>query len=467
MKLPKSITEKQEKKGALASFLRFLKRHGEKIAAGVVFVVAVSLALQTRYYQPLSWQPDELTELANDTENTIKEGVRAVADEEIKIFDYAMYAEQIKEQIPLEPYRSDVAWNPVLHPGPQPRSGFDILTAESLRAEAARLTGLTAQGTVPDRWQRPPLAESQDTANGASIWVNLYGTIPVEKQRDIYNQVFSYTTEANSLKYVYYEWERAEIKPNEELIWQPVVVYPDNAVQANQPGQEVEVLSDFFPARLIPLKQPQETLQEPDLLLFSDFDVKPAAAYIYRIRLYLVNPNYNLQETSVAAGVDTTSEYIRSDWSHVAHVYVPDRTLVQLQSVTPTDTADFPRQAAPLRPVKGTLFLDYFDIDLGQSLPLVEKAEVVRGTLCNMTKTDANKYINKGRPPYEVVNVNYPDGGLRSDVCVMDFSGGRKLQKRPTQAAQTSPDLLVAGKALLLMPDGTMHVLTTEPKSLR
>jgi hypothetical protein len=46
----------------------------------------------------------------------------------------------------------------------------------------------------------------------------------------------------------------------------------------------------------------------------------------------------------------------------------------------------------------------------------------------------------------------------------MDFSGGRKLQKRSTREALGSPDLSVPGKALLLMPDGTMQVTTTAPE---
>jgi hypothetical protein len=450
MKLPNSLKQKQEKSGGLASFLRFLMRHGEKITTGIVIVIAAGLALQTRNYQPLSWQPDDLEELADHTENTIKNSAHTLADEGIRIFDYAVYAEQIREQIPSEPYHSDTAWNPVLHPDKPPRSGFEILTAEALRGEAARRSGLIVQGKEPTQWQRPSLAESQDPAKNASIWVNIYGTIPMQKQWDVYNQVLNHAAELSKPEYVYYELEKAETAPNAEPVWQPVIVYPDNSSEENQSN------------RLIPLRQQQAALSEEDVLLFSDFDVQPAQTYAYRMRLYLVNPNYNLQETSVAEGVDTKSEYVQSDWSLWAKVYVPDRTLVQLQSVIPTDTADFPRQAAPLRPVSGTVFLDYFDIELGQSLPLAEKVNVRRGTLCNITKDEENRYINKGKSPDEVVNINYPDSGLRSDVCVMDFSGGRKLQKRPTKEAQSSPDLSLTGKALLLMPDGTMQTRTAE-----
>jgi hypothetical protein len=185
--------------------------------------------------------------------------------------------------------------------------------------------------------------------------------------------------------------------------------------------------------------------------------------------LYLVNPNYGLQETSVEEGVDTKNQLIRSDWSDFARVSVPDRTLVHIQSVIPTDQTDFPRQAASLllRPIRGTILLDYFDVELGQSLPPVEKTDVLRGMLCNMSKTEANRFVNRGKPPDEIVTINYPELGLRSYVCVMDFSGGRKLQKKPSREAQGSPDLSTASKALLLMPDGTMQITSTEQELFR
>jgi hypothetical protein len=202
------------------------------------------------------------------------------------------------------------------------------------------------------------------------------------------------------------------------------------------------------------------------LLLFSDFDVEPAKTYAYRIRLHLRNPNFNLQEASVEEGVDTQSEFVRSDWSSFARVHVPDRTLVQLRSVTPTDQSDFPRQGVPLGPVRGTLVLDYFDIEQGLSLPLVEKTNVHRGMLGNMSREDANRYINRGSPGEIIAGeiiVNYPETGLRSNVCVMDFSGGRRLQRRSTRA----PDLFAPSRALLLMPDGTMQVISAEPELFR
>jgi len=441
--------------------LRFFARHGEKFVAGAVVVAALWLGLQVRNYQPLSWQPHDLEEIANSTEETINNNKFAQEDySEIKVFNYAAYAEQIRERIPFAPYHSDTEWHPAIRLAPQPRSSVEILAAQSLRGEAVRKTSLTTQGASAIQWQRPPLSATavkdqnpdQETVAipAPAIWVNLYGTIPVWEQWDIYNQVLNHAVVTDRPEYVYYELERTEIKPQGVPVWQPVIVYAADDLPAN---------------RLIPFEQKQEALQDGDLLLFSDFDVEPAKTYAYRVRLYVRNPNYNLQEASVEAGVDTKSEFLLSDWSSFARIYVPDRTLVQLQSVTPTDDAVFPRQVTPLRPVTGTLFLDYFDVEQGLSLPLVEKKDVRRGMLGNMSKDEANKSINKGNTGE--VEINYPDAGLRSNVCVMDFSGGRKLQKRSTREAQASPDLFAPSKALLLMPDGTMQVISTEPELFR
>jgi len=477
MKLPKNIKWKPEKKGGVAAVLRFFVRHGEKIAVCIVVVAAVWIALQARNFQPLSWRPNELVELADENENTIKNNVPALAEEKITLFDYATYAEQITTQIPLDPYRSDAEWNPVIQPSSVPRGGFGVLTAESLKGEAVRRIGSTAQGQSPKQWQRPPQpdmpsASNAASINNASIWVNVYGTIPLWTQWDMYNQVFNnHAPDTNRPVYAYYEVEKAEINPAErnlmeELVWQPVIVYPD--YPDDSLSADFGIPPDFSPDRLIPFAQ--GTSQEEYAsrsLLFSDVEVEPARTYAYRIRLYLVNPNYHLQETSVQEGVDTKNKFLRSDWSDAAQVYVPDRTLVQIQSVSPTDPADFPRQTAPLRPIRGTVFLDYFDVELGQTLPFVEKTDVQRGMLCNMSKKDALNYINRGKTADESVNINYPDAGLRSDVCVMDLSGGRKLQKKASRESQGSPDLSTTAKALLLMPDGTMQVTSTEQELFR
>jgi len=467
MKLPTNPKKKKGKNSGGALMLRFLFLHGEKMVAGVLVVAAIGLALKTWNYTTLSWQPNELVDLANNTETAIKEGAFSIVGDDVKLFDYAGHATQIREQIPSMPYRGHAEWNPVIYPPSPPRGGFEVLPVESLRAESIRRSALATAQQGTEQWQRPPLPGTSTLTQGSPIWVNVFGTIPLNVQWDIINQVFDNPPDANRPKYVYYELERAEVKPPGEFEWQPVIVYPDHPGLQTNP--HADSFSDFSLDRLIPFEK-QETSQEQyasSLLLFSDADVRHARTYAYRMRLYLVNPNYNLQESSVEEGVDTRNEFVRSDWSAVALVYVPDRTSVQIRSVSPPDPAEFPRQAVPLGAVRGTLILDHFDIELGQSLPLVEKRNVERGMLCNVSKNEANRYINRNKTGDDIVTVNYPDAGLRSDACVMDFSGGRKLQKKSSREAQGSPDLFVAGKALLLMSDGTMQMISTEQELFR
>ena len=458
MKRRRGIRPERDKDegGVVKQVLRFFLRHGEKFVAGAFVLVAVWIALEVRNHQPLPWTPEDFEQLADTTEEIIRNNESIEDDYAIGFFDFAEFAQQIRERLPIEPFRGSIEWSPVIYPSPPPRTGFEILTARSLRGEAVRRAGLITQGKSVEQWQRPPMpgtnAENQaPVQNFSTIWVNLYGTLPFWEQGDIFNLVLSSTHPASQPQYVYYELERTEIKQKEEPVWQPIIVYTTDESESG---------------RLVPFVQPPEALRDGELFLFSDFNVEPAVTYAYRIRLYVRNPNFNLQETSVAEGVDTLSEFLQSDWSFFARAYVPDRTLVQLKSVTPTDRADFPHQITPLSPVMGTLALDYFDVEQGLSLPLVERTRVVRGTLGNMSKDDANRFINSGNTG-EAVVINYPDVGLRSNVCIMDYSGGRSLQKRLSRTAQASPDLSVPGRALLLMPDGAMQIISNESELFR
>jgi hypothetical protein len=410
-----------------------------------------------------------LAELVESTEDAIRESTYSLAEENVNIFDYASYAAQIKEQISPETYRSESAWKPVLYPDRLPRGSFEVLTAEALQGEALRRNNLLAAGKAPDQWQRPVLPGDNRTPlqETTPIWVNVYGTIPLRQQWEIYNQTFDEAIEVNRPEYVYYELERAEVNPKEESVWQPIIVSPNRPAP---PNHEYLHSQDFTLQwdRLIPASQSWNRRNEPleksrdldHVLLFSDYYVEPSKTYVYRMRLYLINPNYNLQESLFEEGVDIKSPFVRSDWSTFARIYVPDRTTVRLLSVTPPDTNwAFPRQQNPLGLTKGTVQLDYFDWELGHSLAPVEKRDVGRGMLCNMSKEEINQYLKRMEGP---VGINYPDMGLRSDVCVLDFSGGRKLQKKTSKEAQSTPDLFVPGKALLLLPDGTMYSAQTE-----
>ena|GEM_PF-2505328 len=443
-----------EDKSVKALLIRFLIRHGEKFAVVLVVSLCISFILGIRDYQPLPWQPHELKESARDAETVILNNEDVESEGKMRMVDFASLAVQIKDQIALDSYRSFSAWMPVLHAPPQLRRGVDVLAAHSLSGQAVRQTGIirSMPGTVPND---PP-----------SLWINLYGTIPFWEQWDIHHQIFDDAFETGKPDFAYYEIEKAVILSNEEPIWMPVVLFPDSP---NRIGRNFDLPLD----RLVPLEQQsanrQETIlwQQPDFLLFSDFDIQPDTTYAYRIRLYLANPNYNVQETFVEESVDTASEFIRSDWSPFARVYVPERTTVSLKTLIPSDQANFPRQAVPLRPAQGTFGLDYFDIELGKFLPTVEKSAVQRGMLLNMSKEDANRFINRGKTPDEFVHIHFPDTGLRSGIAVMDYRGGRLFQKRATREALQSPDLSVQSEVLLLMPDGTMQIQIRDSQTMQ
>jgi hypothetical protein len=122
---------------------QFLVQHGEKIVVGVIVVVALWFALQGLGHQGLSWQPDELVQLATGAEGAIKDSTRSAEDEGISSRDYAAYAEQIKDPIPVEPYRVVSLWLPPLKPAVLPPAAPRQPTAPT----ATGVPGETTQGT--------------------------------------------------------------------------------------------------------------------------------------------------------------------------------------------------------------------------------------------------------------------------------------------------------------------------------
>jgi len=109
-------TKKKKKSGGSGDggVQQFLIWHGEKIVVGGVVVVALWFAMQGLGYQTLSWQPNVLEENANRAETAIRNSERSAEDEEIEIFDFAEFAEQIRNPIPTGPYRNPTTalWYP-------------------------------------------------------------------------------------------------------------------------------------------------------------------------------------------------------------------------------------------------------------------------------------------------------------------------------------------------------------------
>lgn len=119
-------TKKKKIQGNGGGTQQFLVWHGEKFAVAAVVIVALWFSIQGlgNLGQTISWQPGELETSAGEAEQAIKTNTRTAEDEEITLFDYAAYAEQIKQSISAEPYRARSVWNhPVGSPGSQRSSG--------------------------------------------------------------------------------------------------------------------------------------------------------------------------------------------------------------------------------------------------------------------------------------------------------------------------------------------------------
>jgi len=113
---------------------QFLVWHGEKFVVAVIAVFALWLAMQGLGYQTLDWQPRELEETAEAAKRAIENSERSVGDEELRVFNYAGHAEQIKRPIDAAFYRNPLGseWNPSLEPAQRstPRPDSDAPVSE-------------------------------------------------------------------------------------------------------------------------------------------------------------------------------------------------------------------------------------------------------------------------------------------------------------------------------------------------
>jgi len=100
-------------KSGVGGVQQFLIWHGEKIAVGIVVVVALWFAMQGLGYQALTWQPSDLERDAEATQTAIRDSTRTAEDEDVAFPDpdHATFAQQIRNPIPTEPYRTGTLWN--------------------------------------------------------------------------------------------------------------------------------------------------------------------------------------------------------------------------------------------------------------------------------------------------------------------------------------------------------------------
>lgn len=116
----KSTKKKKSGGGSGGGAQQFLVWHGEKIAVGLVVVVALWFAVQGLGYQKLSWPSDALEKESAAAEAAIKESTRTAKDEGIEFFDHAKFADQIKAPISVAPYRGTAVWNSAMFTSSSP-----------------------------------------------------------------------------------------------------------------------------------------------------------------------------------------------------------------------------------------------------------------------------------------------------------------------------------------------------------
>ena len=107
-------TKKKKNKGGGAGSQQFLLWHGEKIAVGVVIVLALWIAGQGFQFlgKPFTWTPDELETFAKNAKTEILKERKAIDEEGVGEANYATLAEQIKEPVKYGLYQAGTWWNP-------------------------------------------------------------------------------------------------------------------------------------------------------------------------------------------------------------------------------------------------------------------------------------------------------------------------------------------------------------------
>jgi hypothetical protein len=223
--------------------VQFLILHVEKIVLAIAVPLAIFIAYQGTKYKPLSWQPEELSKVADNATNTIKTSERKAVDEGVSIITYDVKATWIKAKINSEYYRTDTMWLPSLFPERIKRGKVNIFPVNDLKAQS----GLGAVSVNPAmlaeiRRQSSDAPALPTTSPSAPVtlatgrlgerWAIVTGLIPVKQQLDIYVDRFASSVMPDTLRdtpmYFFYDVERAEIvSGNNEPQWEKLDFLPE------------------------------------------------------------------------------------------------------------------------------------------------------------------------------------------------------------------------------------------------
>ena len=223
------------------------------------------------------------------------------------------------------------------------------------------------------------------------------------------------------------------------------------------------------------------------LYRFFDFDVEPGAHYRYRVRLALLNPNYELEPKYLQSPDLAKDSYIKSEWSEPSEIVsVPLDDRLMLASVN--------AGRRPSDEPKATLFAVHWDKETGQEIFKEFPVQLGQWTEFEMERRKANPMAPggmgmgmgmeggmgmgpgmeggmgmgpgmEGGGPGMMPGGRQPGRGRRgsrprqplsekvacnADELVLDITGGEKL---PGRGGMIAP-----GEILLMTADGVLKV---------
>lgn len=351
---------------------RLALRHAEKglFALALLFLFACIFRASRR--ETLPWTPEDLEKWAEAAATHLE----ATRPPQLRIERYSETASRSVRPVSASSYALSGPFDAPLR-RIEKRSGPDVFPVRALLASAGRgAFAAVAGGSFGDYATQGVRGER---------WVCLTGLIDQERQKAAFRNALWQTSYRNVQRdrpeYIYFRVERAEVdprRPGEPLHWvrQHVrnmllrqqtwpqygtelvdprsfppqhgdvsLVYPLGPLvdrpwgpEVSHPGipleEEKRAVRPSVARRAKAgqaLASAQESLEEPDYLLFRyfDFEVAPGKQYRYRVRLVLANPNYGVPVNYLEDESTAKVRYLETEWSEPTDVaQVPSDTEV-------------------------------------------------------------------------------------------------------------------------------------------
>jgi hypothetical protein len=208
------------------------------------------------------------------------------------------------------------------------------------------------------------------------------------------------------------------------------------------------------------MSRAEDVAVENYLFRFFDFTVEPGKRYIYRVKLAVSNPNYNMKPVYLEKPeMAKTPFLVQKDWSKPSSpISVANDTSALALGV------EQPKRATS-EPLGGMLVASWQQ-DTG--MKVYNKFAVERGQLLNFKGAKVEAAQRRTGGP----TLSPDDTTLHSEVLVVDMSGGKKLpmvkpkqiEYEKDQYDKTLPPLgaekgaVSPGEILVMDPDGTLVV---------